>query len=83
MILEEGNRPYPRCPQCDMFVSQKALNSRHLATAFCQRGAEQKCRRLAEEEAWAGTDMAFTSYGVSLAPFISLKYLALVLAAED
>ena len=34
VILEEGNQPYPRCPQCDMFVSHKALNVRHLTTDF-------------------------------------------------
>ena len=47
VILEEGNRPYHRCPKCDMFVSHKALNGRHLATAFCCRGEERKRRCLA------------------------------------
>ena len=32
MILEEGNGSYPRCPQCDMFMPQKSLNSRNLVT---------------------------------------------------
>ena len=35
VILEERNQPYPRCPQCDMLVSNKALNGRHLTTALC------------------------------------------------
>ena len=34
VILEEENQPYPRCTQCDMFVSHKSLNVRHLTTAF-------------------------------------------------
>ena len=38
MILEEGNRPYPRCPKRDMFVSHKALISWLLAKAFFHRG---------------------------------------------
>ena len=42
VILEESNRPYPKCPQCDIFVSQKDLNGRHLMTAFCRRGSEGK-----------------------------------------
>ena len=25
-ILEEGNRLYPRCPQCNIFVPQKSLD---------------------------------------------------------
>ena len=52
MILEEGNRPYPRCPQCDMFVTQKLLNYQHLKTSFCRQGMDKKWHQLAEEEAW-------------------------------
>ena len=37
VILEEGNRSYPRWPKCDMFVSHKALNGWHLATAVFRR----------------------------------------------
>ena len=32
VILEEGNPPLPRCPRCDLQVSRKALNGRHLET---------------------------------------------------
>ena len=39
VIMEEWNQPYPRCPQCDMFVSHKALNGRHMNKAFCQHVA--------------------------------------------
>ena len=35
VILEDGNRNYPRCPKCDMFVSHKDLNGRHLNMALC------------------------------------------------
>ena len=83
MILEEGNRPYPRYPKCDMFVSHKALNGQHLTTAFLRRGEERKRRRLAEEEVQAGTDMDITSYGIPLSPFTSFKYLGRVLSAAD
>ena len=34
VILEEGNLPLPRCPQCDLQVSRKALNGRHLEVAL-------------------------------------------------
>ena len=83
MILEEGNRPYPRCPQCDMFVPQKSLNGWHLATALCRRGMDRKWRRLAEEEAREGTERVITAYGVSLYQVTSFKYLGQVLAEED
>ena len=62
VILEEGNRPYPPFPKCDMFVSHKAFNGRHLATTFCHRREEWKQRYLAEEEAWAETYREITSY---------------------
>ena len=48
VIMEEGNRPYPRRPRCDMFVSHKALNDRKLTMDFCRWGAERKQRYLAE-----------------------------------
>ena len=54
VILEEDNRPYPWCPQCDMFVSHKALNGQHRTTSFFQRVAERKWRRLEEEEERVG-----------------------------
>ena len=83
VILEESNRPYPRCPQCGMFVPQKALNCRHLATALCRQGMDRKWRSLAEEEAREGTVRALTAYGVPLYQVTSFKYLGRVLAAED
>ena len=79
MILEEGNLPYYQCPSCDMFVSHKALNGRHLATLFCRRGEETKRHRLADEEAQAGTERKITAYGTPLAPVTSFKYLGRVL----
>ena len=83
VILEEGNHPYPRCPQCDMFVPQKDLNGRNLETALCRRGMESKWRRLEEEKDWEGMERALTSYGVPLSQVTSFKYLGQVLAAED
>ena len=50
VILEEGNLPLPQCPRCDLQVSRKALNGRHLETSQCRKGAERKRRRLAEAE---------------------------------
>ena len=50
VIREEGNLPLPRCPRCDLQVSGKALNGRHLETNQCKKGAERKQRRLAAAE---------------------------------
>ena len=33
VILEEVNLPLPGCPRCDLQVSRKALNGRHLETS--------------------------------------------------
>ena len=70
VILEEGNRPYPRCPKCDVSVSHKPLNGR-------------KRRRLAEEEARAGTVTETTAYGTPLTPVPSFEYLGRVMSASD
>ena len=79
VILEEGNRPYPRCPQCDIFWSHKALNGRHLTMAFCLQGSERKRCRLAEEEERTGAETEITEYGIPLALVTSFNYLGRVL----
>ena len=59
IILEEGNLPHPRCPQCHMLAPWRALNERHLATAKCAKGAYRKRWRVAEEEMWESAERAF------------------------
>ena len=49
VILEEGKQLYYRCPKCEIFVSNKALNGWHLTTEFCRQGEKKKRRRLEEE----------------------------------
>ena len=39
VILEEGSLPLPQCPRCDLQVSRRALNGRHLGTNQCRTGA--------------------------------------------
>ena len=63
VILEEGNLPLPRCPRCDLQVSRKALNGRHLETNQCKKGAERKQRRLASAEVENTSEKAFHAYG--------------------
>ena len=63
VILEEGNLPLPQCPQCDLQVSRKALNGRHLETSHCRTGTERKRRRLAEAEMRKISERAFHAYG--------------------
>ena len=63
VILEEGNLSHPWCPQCDMLVSLRALNGRHLATTQYAMGAEWKRWRLAEEELREILERAFKAYG--------------------
>ena len=47
VILEEGNLTHPQCLQCNMLVTWRKMNGRHLATAQYARGAEQNMRQLA------------------------------------
>ena len=83
MILEEGNQPYPMCLHCDMFVSHKVLNGRHLTTDLCIWGAERKRRRLAREEAQAGADADFTAYETPLTLINAFGYLGRVLLTDN
>ena len=83
LILEEGNRPHPRYPKCNMFVLHKALNGQHLATDICRRGEERKWRRLTEYEARSVAETAITAYGITLDPVSSLNYLGRVMLALE
>ena len=66
VILEEGNVPLPRYPRCDLQVSRKALNGRHLGTSQCRTGTERKHRRLAEAEIRVTTERVFHAYGLQM-----------------
>ena len=83
VIMEKENLPYPRCPNCDMFVLHKALNSRHLTTAFFRQEEERKRLRLVKEEARSGSEVEITSYGIFLVPITYFKYLGRVLLVVD
>ena len=83
VILIEGNRPHPRCPQCDMFLSCKAFNIQHMAPDFFQWGEERKRRRLVEEEARAGDETALAADEIPLAQVTSFKYLWRILTVAD
>ena len=83
VILDEGNRPHPRCTFCNMFVPQAALNGRHPGTEMCARGAEQKGRRLAVEASRDGAETVFWAYGQPLANAGPFKYLVRLLSTTD
>ena len=73
--LEEGNLPLPWCPRCDLQVSSKALNGRHLEMNQCRMGAETKIRRLAAAEGEAATKRAFHAYGRRMQSVTEFRYL--------
>ena len=83
IILEEGNLPHPRCPQCDMLVSWRSLNGRHKSTAVCRSGEERKRRRMEETEIRESTEMDFEVYGEQLKTAPSFKYLGRILTAGE
>ena len=83
IILEEGNLPHPRCPRCDMLVSCKSLNGRHVTTAQCTKGVERKRRRLVEEEMRESVERDFKTYGRPLVAVTYFKYLGWILVASD
>ena len=79
VILDEGNLPLPRCPRCDLQVSSKALNGRHLGTSQCKTGTERKRRRLAEAEMRVTSEREFHAYGEQMRAVTDFKYLGRVL----
>ena len=83
VILEEGNLPLPRCPWCNLQVSSKALNGRHLETSQCRTGMERKRRRLAEAELEITSVKAFHAYGTKMRTVTEFKYLGRVLTNTD
>ena len=83
VILEEGNLPLPRCPQCDLQVSRKALNGRHLETNQCKQGAERKLRRLAAAEVENTSEKAFHAYGNKMRAVTEFRYLGRVMTNTD
>ena len=83
VILEEGNLSLPRCPRCDLQVSRRALNERHLETSQCRTGTERKLQRLAEAEMRATLEKAFHAYGTKMRAVTEFKYLGRVLTNTD
>ena len=83
LMLEEGNLPLPRCPWCDLQVSRKALNGRHLGTIQCRTGTERKRRRLAEAEMQENSERAFHAYGKPMEAVSDFRYLGRLLTATD
>ena len=83
VILEEGNLSLPRCPRCDLQVSRKSLNGRHLETSQCRTGTERKRRRLAEAELETTSEKAFHAYGTKMRAVTEFKYLGRFLTNTD
>ena len=83
VILEEGNLPLPWCPRCDLQVSRKALNGRHLGTLQCKKGVERKRQQLAETETPENAEWAFHTYRKPTEAVSEFRYLGRLLTATD
>ena len=83
VILEEGNLPLPRFPQCNLQVSRKVLNWPHLETNQCRTGAKRKIRRLTAAEGEVATERAFHAYGKRIQSVMEFCYLGRILTSTD
>ena len=83
MILEEGNLPKPKCPRCEMLVSRKFLDGRHVTTDQCEKGEERKICLLAAEDMRESAARAFQDYGRPLEMVTLFKYLGRTMMALD
>ena len=63
VITEEGNHPYPRYPDCNMFVPWVLISIHHSTNAICTWGADQKRQMMSEEEVQAVAATAFKARG--------------------
>ena len=68
---------------CDLQVSRKALNGRHLGTIHCRTGTECKQRRLAEAEMGENSERAFHAYGNLMEALSEFLYLGRLLIGTD
>ena len=66
-----------------MLVPRWALNGRNPATSQCERGAEQKRRRLAEAETRESSERDFEAYGEPIHNVLEFRYLGRVLTARE
>ena len=66
-----------------MMVPWYDFNVRHLDTAQCDRGEEQKRSRLAEEELRDISEKDFQAYGEPLENVTTFRYLERVMTAGD
>ena len=64
-----------------MMVTLAAMNSCHLNTAQCAKGAEVKWSSLAEEGIWEGTYRAFQAYGRTLNSVTFFECLGSIMTA--
>ena len=83
VILEEGNIPLPRCPRCDLQVSRKAINGRHLETNQCNTVAERKQQRLVAAEMEITLEKAFHAYEKKMRAVTEFWYLGRVITNTD
>lgn len=80
-ILEEG--PLPHCPSCNMQVSHRALNGKHLSTARCKSYTARRKRYELYDRMAEAQDVAFTSNGQTLDRVETFKYLGRPLSSSD
>ena len=59
------------------------MDGRHLSTAQCDRGAEQKRRRIEEEELREISEREFHDYGAPLENVTTFKYLGMLMTVGD
>ena len=75
--------PYHGAPRCDLQVSRKELNGRHLETNQCKTGAERKQQRLAAAEVETTSEKAFHAYGNKMRAVTEFWYLGRVMTNTD
>ena len=82
VMLELGNFPHLRCARCDLLVPRRVLNWRHPGTSQCNKGAQQKRRRLVEVKSGESMERAFEAYGAPVKNVTEFKYLGRMLTAN-
>ena len=82
-ILEEGNQPHPRFPQCDMFAPQEALNRVHPTSEIFRRRTERKRRRLLVEDTEEYMGRVLSAYDTPLTEVFYLYYLGKTFSSID
>lgn len=82
-VFEEGGQPLPRCPKCDMHISELAMNRGHTNTSACCHGTYRRHRRALALEHRRASEVVTQALGQNLDKVEQFCYLGRTLDRQN